>query len=154
MVKETIKERQAQMVVRSRRGKQIALWKQIEAMQPKERFEVLEAVWTLDGSLYLEHTLFYISVRGSFYRSREWKTFRAFFLQCFPICSRCGKPADQVHHLETIDTTVIEKGFLALFGDYRLFSSLCQDCHYEEHLGTIAYEEEIIKIGGSKASGG
>jgi len=58
---------------------------------------------------------------------RHWERFRAWFLQRRPLCERCGKLAEVVHHIQPLD----ERPDLRL--DPANCQALCRDCHEITH---------------------
>lgn len=63
-----------------------------------------------------------------FYTSRAWLRVRSVFLRRHPLCARCGRVADTVHH-----RTPIKEGGAHLDPDN--LESLCHSCHSREHHG-------------------
>jgi hypothetical protein len=75
--------------------------------------------------------------------SKDWRHFREKYLGEHPRCARCGQPANVVHHTGffTLDTTVINFGFLEVLEHPECFEALCNDCHYQEHKPLIEAEK-------------
>lgn len=123
-----------------------AYWRTIEEMSITARMDLFGVVpfTDMEGTCrpIILHTREYIKVRDSFYGSKEWKDFRDFFLQLFPTCGKCGKPADTVHHKAqyAIDLTLVKEGLLKPLKDFTRFESLCHDCHYKSHKSLINWE--------------
>lgn len=84
------------------------------------------------------HDETWIKLRTSFYDSREWREFRQVWLAEHPACTRCGRTDGilVVHHTDdyTVDSTVIDEGFLEGLRHPERFETLCNDCHQEMHI--------------------
>lgn len=124
-------------------------------MTPDERFDFF-SVMVLFGAFDPEsdqpfggaipkipHNEIWLKVRRSFFRSIEWKTFRFAYLRQNSICNRCGQIATVVHHKPpyTLDSTVIQEGFLGPLKFTDRFEALCKECHYREHMALIESEQ-------------
>lgn len=66
-----------------------------------------------------------------FYKSSAWTKLRLRVLQEEPLCRRCERPADVVHHQEE----VIQRPDLALVRSN--LEPLCHSCHRKHHNGPI-----------------
>lgn len=105
-----------------------------------------------DGESFIfivPHSRLWLRVRLSFQNSKEWKAFRNQFLEKHPDCARCGKKADIVHHRNfyTLNSRVVEEGFLEGLRHEERFGSLCFDCHYQVHEELIITEKEMVSHG-------
>lgn len=132
-----------------------AIWRPIERMTPEERLVILPYI---EGEEVIKHTPYWIKVRASFYTSKEWKTFtKRFIAESNHICSECKRKIEkgfksrfdenygvclQTHHANTLDTTVIEHGFLEGLTHKENFSLICSDCHTQKHIFMIVAERE------------
>lgn len=68
----------------------------------------------------------------SFYRSKEWKTVREFcILRDHHACVKCGKPAEEVHHIIHLTPDNINNIQITLNPDNLI--CLCKECHFAEH---------------------
>jgi len=119
-----------------------ALWRELEEMTPEQRADRLlpkdVQVWDkVEGQPMpiCPHTDDYIKVRGSFTHSPEWRRFRQKFLEAHPVCERCGRKADSVHHRESyrVEVTLIAWGFRWVFARPECCEALCTECHYAGH---------------------
>ena len=68
----------------------------------------------------------------AFYKSSEWEKVRQFVLMRDKYkCTICGRPAQEVHHIEHLSPSNI--------GDVKIslnpvnLTSLCRDCHFAQH---------------------
>jgi 5-methylcytosine-specific restriction endonuclease McrA len=70
----------------------------------------------------------------SFYNSKEWEQVRNAVLMrdCY-LCTKCGKPAAEVHHIIHLSPKNIDDPNITMNMDN--LTSLCKDCHFEEHRG-------------------
>jgi 5-methylcytosine-specific restriction protein A len=90
--------------------------------------------YAIDGSSYCDehHPIrddpFRKSAQERGYDSR-WTKFRAMYLRQHPICERCGKAANVVHHRKPIDEGGEQYDELNL-------ESMCRICH-ERHHGRV-----------------
>ena len=66
-----------------------------------------------------------------FYVSAEWKACRLAKLTKTPLCERCGKPAEHVHHKIRLTPQNIRDPSISLNPDN--LESLCEACHIKEH---------------------
>lgn len=67
-----------------------------------------------------------------FYRSKEWQAVRSYILKRDNyLCTRCGNPAEEVHHIIHLTPTNITDISIALHESN--LTSLCRSCHFEEH---------------------
>ena len=70
----------------------------------------------------------------SFYNSKEWaKVRQAVLMRDKYLCTKCGRPAEEVHHKTHLTPTNIMDVSVSLNMDN--LTSLCKDCHFEEHRG-------------------
>lgn len=70
----------------------------------------------------------------AFYRSKEWLAVRSYVLMRDRyLCTRCGAPADVVHHKVRLTPENLYDQKVSL--DPENLESLCSDCHYREHRG-------------------
>lgn len=68
----------------------------------------------------------------AFYNSREWKNCRENILRRDNyLCVKCGKPAEEVHHIIHLSPKNISDINITLNPDNLI--SLCRDCHFNEH---------------------
>lgn len=129
-----------------------ALWRSVEDATPQERLALLGQPDGVKLGKVLKHTPEYMKARNSFYRSKEWVVFRTGMLSDNSVCSVCGGLATQVHHkdteddINTIDSTLLEYGFLYTLQDKTKFEPICQECHYQHHKELIG-AESLIKSG-------
>lgn len=69
----------------------------------------------------------------SFYRSKQWKDVREYVIRRDKyLCQRCGRPAEEVHHIIHLTPENIHDNNIALSADNLI--SLCRDCHQREHV--------------------
>jgi hypothetical protein len=84
------------------------------------------------------HDETWIKLRTSFYDSREWREFRQAWLAEHPACTRCGRTDGilVVHHTDdyTVDSTVIDEGFLEGLRHPERLETICNDYHQEIHI--------------------
>lgn len=68
----------------------------------------------------------------SFYRSKEWQKVRAYCLMRDKyLCQRCGKPAEEVHHIKPLTPENIMDVRVSL--NPANLTSLCRECHFLAH---------------------
>lgn len=68
----------------------------------------------------------------SFYRSKEWQSTRDYVLKRDNyLCVKCGKPAEEVHHI--VHLTPENIGDITITMNPDNLASLCKDCHFAEH---------------------
>jgi len=68
----------------------------------------------------------------NFYRSKEWQNTREFVLMRDRfLCVKCGKPAEEVHHIIHLSPDNIWNPEITM--DPQNLVSLCKDCHFAEH---------------------
>ena len=68
----------------------------------------------------------------SFYNSKAWKECREYIFRKFHgLCVECGKPGEEVHHIEHITPFNINDPEITL-GENNLIL-LCKDCHFNKH---------------------
>lgn len=68
----------------------------------------------------------------SFYRSKKWKDCREhIFKKYFGLCAECGKPGEEVHHIEFLTPFNIHDPEITL-GENNLIL-LCKECHFNKH---------------------
>lgn len=72
-----------------------------------------------------------------FYKSWEWQRCRAAYLKKQPLCERCGRPAQQVHHKTKLTPQNIKDPNVALCFDN--LEALCVECHQQEHQPAIRW---------------
>jgi 5-methylcytosine-specific restriction protein A len=58
-----------------------------------------------------------------FYCSARWRKFRRWFLSLHPLCADCGRPAEEIHHVQPLK----QRPDLALAPENAL--QLCVPCH-------------------------
>lgn len=67
-----------------------------------------------------------------FYRSKKWKVCREqIFNKYFGICAECGKPGEEVHHIEPLTPLNIDNADITLGEDNLIL--LCKECHFKKH---------------------
>ena len=70
----------------------------------------------------------------SFYNSKEWELTRNYILRRDKyLCTKCGKPAEEVHHI--IHLTPQNIGDVNITMNPKNLTSLCKACHFDEHKG-------------------
>lgn len=70
----------------------------------------------------------------AFYNSKEWQDVRqAVLMRDRFLCTKCGRPAQEVHHKKHLSPENIFDTQITLNMDN--LTSLCKDCHFEEHRG-------------------
>lgn len=70
-----------------------------------------------------------------FYNSQKWKDCREeIFNKYFGICAECGKPGEEVHHIEFLTPLNINDPEITLGANNLVL--LCRDCHFDKHRGT------------------
>ena len=68
----------------------------------------------------------------SFYKSKAWQDVRQYvLLRDFNLCVRCGRAAEEVHHIVRLNPQNIKDPLVALNPDN--LESLCHECHTAEH---------------------
>lgn len=68
----------------------------------------------------------------SFYNSTKWKEMREYiFNKYYGLCADCGKPGEEVHHIEWLKPTNIDNPEVTLGEDNLVL--LCKDCHFNKH---------------------
>lgn len=68
----------------------------------------------------------------SFYNSKEWQKCRNYILKRDNyLCTKCGNPAEEVHHKIHLSPANIMDPNITLNSDN--LTSLCKDCHFTEH---------------------
>lgn len=85
----------------------------------------------------------------SFYRSDEWAAVRRYCLMRDNyLCVKCGRPAEEVHHIVHLTPDNIWDASIALNPDNCV--SLCRDCHFKEHRADqangrkVKYETNVL----------
>lgn len=69
------------------------------------------------------------------YNSKKWKDCREYIVKkYFGICAECGKPGEEVHHIEFLTPQNINNPDV-VFGENNLVL-LCKDCHFKKHEAT------------------
>jgi len=69
-----------------------------------------------------------------FYNSKLWKDTREYILMRDKyLCVKCGKPAEEVHHIIHLTPQNITDKAVCVNPDNLI--SLCRDCHFDEHRG-------------------
>lgn len=67
-----------------------------------------------------------------FYHSKEWQKCRSYILKRDNyLCTKCGNPAEEVHHSKHLTPQNIMDPAITLNPDNLI--SLCKDCHFAEH---------------------
>lgn len=88
-----------------------------------------------------------------FYKSKEWKNTRKYiFNKYHGLCVECGKPGEEVHHIEWLTPSNINNLDIALGEDNLIL--LCRNCHISKHRKKevtqqgLAFDEsgELIKV--------
>ena len=70
----------------------------------------------------------------SFYNSKVWEQVRnAVLMRDNYLCTKCGRPAEEVHHIRHLTPDNIGDPNITL--NMNNLTSLCKDCHFEEHRG-------------------
>lgn len=70
----------------------------------------------------------------AFYNSKEWEHVRTSVLMRDNfLCSKCGRPAEEVHHIKHLSPDNINDPTVSLNMDN--LTSLCKACHFDEHRG-------------------
>lgn len=68
----------------------------------------------------------------SFYKSKAWKKVREYiFNKHHGLCVECGKPGEEVHHIEWLTPSNINNFDIALGEDNLIL--LCRNCHISKH---------------------
>lgn len=71
----------------------------------------------------------------SLYNSKEWRAIREFiFKKYHGLCAECGRPGEEVHHIEWLKPTNINNPEITLGEDNLIL--LCKDCHFNIHRKT------------------
>ena len=67
-----------------------------------------------------------------FYDSAQWERVRTgVLMRDRYMCTRCGRPAEEVHHIKHLTPENINDPNVSL--NPNNLTSLCRDCHFEEH---------------------
>ncbi len=67
-----------------------------------------------------------------FYDSKEWQRTREYILMRDRYtCTHCGRPAQEVHHIIHLSKDNMDDPSVTL--NPNNLTSLCRDCHFEEH---------------------
>ena len=78
----------------------------------------------------------------SFYNSKAWEQVRqAVLMRDNYLCTKCGRPAEEVHHKKHLTPENIDDPTVSL--NMENLTSLCKDCHFEEHRGEHAKGREM-----------
>jgi len=72
----------------------------------------------------------------SFYNSKEWANTREYILKRDNYLCRCGRPAEEVHHITHLTPENIGDPKITMNPENLV--SLCKACHFEEHKGEHA----------------
>lgn len=68
----------------------------------------------------------------AFYKSKEWQMTREYVLRRDNyLCVKCGRPAEEVHHIKHLSPSNIYDPAVTMNPDN--LASLCKDCHFAEH---------------------
>ena len=59
------------------------------------------------------------------------------------LCTKCGRPAEEVHHI--IHLTPDNIGDVSITLNMENLTSLCKDCHFEEHRGEHGRGREAME---------
>ena len=95
---------------------------------------VLSDGMSMPGMVHLERRCLYMSreFASAFYHSPEWAKVRTYVLMRDRYtCTRCNKPAQEVHHIIRLTPDNIWDVKVTLNPDNLV--SLCRDCHFAEH---------------------
>ena len=76
----------------------------------------------------------------SFYNSKEWINTREYILRRDKYLCRCGRPAEEVHHIIHLSPENINDPSITM--NPANLISLCKACHFEEHKGEHARGRE------------
>lgn len=69
-----------------------------------------------------------------FYNSKLWQNTRDYILKRDKyLCVKCGRPAEEVHHITHLSPNNINDLTVTVNPDNLI--SLCKDCHFEQHRG-------------------
>lgn len=72
--------------------------------------------------------------RQKYYQDTQYRKIRDWYIRTHPLCEKCGKPAQDCHHIRSPFTNgLTEDERYALLRDEGNFISLCRECHQEEH---------------------
>ena len=78
------------------------------------------------------------------YNSKEWEVVRkTALMRDNYLCTKCGRPAEEVHHIIHLSPENIGDTNITLNLDNLI--SLCKDCHFEQHRGEHARGRENIE---------
>lgn len=78
----------------------------------------------------------------SFYNSKEWEQVRtSVLMRDSYLCTKCGRPASEVHHIKHLSPNNIGDPSITLNMDN--LTSLCRDCHFNEHKGEHGKGREV-----------
>ena len=67
-----------------------------------------------------------------FYNSKQWKDTREYiFNKYYGLCADCGKPGEEVHHIEWLKPANINDPNITIGEDNLIL--LCKDCHFNKH---------------------
>lgn len=78
-----------------------------------------------------------------FYKSKEWlKVREAALMRDRYLCVKCGRPAEEVHHIVHLTPRNINDPSITLNLDN--LESLCKGCHMEEHRGPQTSSKKAI----------
>lgn len=66
-----------------------------------------------------------------FYNSKEWQSIREYILMRDKYLCKCGKPAEEVHHIIWLNSININDKAISC-GENNLIS-VCKDCHFKIH---------------------
>ena len=78
----------------------------------------------------------------NFYNSKQWKNCRdKIFKKYFGICAECGKPGEEVHHIEFLTLQNINDPEITL-GESNLIL-LCKECHFKKHRDTNPLDKSL-----------
>lgn len=79
------------------------------------------------------------------YKSKRWKECRdTIFKKYFGLCAECGRPGEEVHHIEFLNALNCNDPNI-VYGEDNLIL-LCRDCHFEKHRLTNPLEKNFKKI--------
>ena len=85
----------------------------------------------------------------SFYNSKEWEQVRkAVLMRDNYLCTKCGRPAEEVHHIKHLSPKNIDDPNITM--NMNNLTSLCKDCHFEEHRGEHAKGREKAEEVGTR----
>lgn len=74
-------------------------------------------------------------LRNKLYNNKKWKRLRESYLMYHPVCEICGKPATDVHHINSpFDDGLSDIERLGRLLDIsNNYQSLCSECHGRLH---------------------